>query len=305
MSSIVVRPFRRTDREQLTALVNNHIAAVVPGISVSVHSVLSQLEREPDEFIVDPWVSERMTLVAEQHQRLVAVAHLLRYADEERVGPAYRDSAEIRWLVCWAPESPWADADTAGDRLAAACLEQFDRWGVNRCGASGDLPAPAVYGVPEQWPHVRAIYERAGFAHTGHTEVILLARVESLPRKPAPQPDLTARRSVGINGTRFTAYEGDRAIGYLEVENRVDHERQPRHTGWADVGNLTVDEAYRRRGVASWLFGQAADWLELGNIGRLLAYAAPEQEIELDFYRSLGLTELTRTARGWFRQAST
>ena len=44
--SIEVRPFRREDREQLTALVNAHVGAVVPGGSVSVSRVLSQLERE-------------------------------------------------------------------------------------------------------------------------------------------------------------------------------------------------------------------------------------------------------------------
>ena len=36
MSSIHIRPFVRSDREQLTALVNAHIAAVIPGITVSV-----------------------------------------------------------------------------------------------------------------------------------------------------------------------------------------------------------------------------------------------------------------------------
>jgi len=80
MPSIEVRPFHRGDREQLTALVNAHVAAVVPGISISVNAVLSQLEREPGEFIVDPWVTERVTLVAEQRCRIVAAAHLLRYA---------------------------------------------------------------------------------------------------------------------------------------------------------------------------------------------------------------------------------
>ena len=50
----------RPIREQLTKLVNAHAAAVVP---VSVHTVLSQLEREPGEFIVDPWVRQRATLV--------------------------------------------------------------------------------------------------------------------------------------------------------------------------------------------------------------------------------------------------
>src|SRR5512132_1002957 len=62
--SIEVRPFKRPDREQLTALVNAHIEAVLPGVSVSVNAVLSQLEREPEEAIVDPWAVERTTLVA-------------------------------------------------------------------------------------------------------------------------------------------------------------------------------------------------------------------------------------------------
>jgi hypothetical protein len=70
---IEVRPFHRRDREQLTSLVNAHAAAVVPGIGVSVATVLSDLERQPDEFITGPWVSERATLVADQGNRVVAV----------------------------------------------------------------------------------------------------------------------------------------------------------------------------------------------------------------------------------------
>jgi hypothetical protein len=87
MSEVQVRPFRRADREQLTALVNAHVQAVVPGVSVSVNTVMSQLERDPGEFIVDPWVAERITLVAEQRGRVVAAAHLRRFgAGEELVG---------------------------------------------------------------------------------------------------------------------------------------------------------------------------------------------------------------------------
>ena len=69
MSSIEVRRFHRRDRDQLTGLVNAHAAAVVPGMGVSVATVLGQLEREPGESIVDPWVSERVTLVAEPGTR--------------------------------------------------------------------------------------------------------------------------------------------------------------------------------------------------------------------------------------------
>lgn len=93
------------DRQQLADLINGHIAAVVPGLGLSVAAVLSQLERQPGEYIVDRWVIERMTLVAEKNERVVAAAHLLRYAGDERVSPPYRNSGEIRWLLFW-PEGP-------------------------------------------------------------------------------------------------------------------------------------------------------------------------------------------------------
>jgi hypothetical protein len=106
MSSIEVRRFHRRDREQLTGLVNAHAAAVVPGMGVSVATVLSQLERQPGEFIVDPWVCERVTLVAEQRDHIAAAALLLRYASDDRVSPAYRGIGEIRWLNLDASTSP-------------------------------------------------------------------------------------------------------------------------------------------------------------------------------------------------------
>ena len=91
-----VRPFRRSDREQLTALVNAHVAAVIPGVTVSVNALLNQLEREPGEAIVDPWVIERRTLAAVERDAIVGGAHLLRYGDDERVSESYRNLAEIR-----------------------------------------------------------------------------------------------------------------------------------------------------------------------------------------------------------------
>lgn len=60
--SIEVRPFARADRDQVAALMNAHVAAVMPNVSLSVNAVMSQLERDPGEFIVDPWVRERRTL---------------------------------------------------------------------------------------------------------------------------------------------------------------------------------------------------------------------------------------------------
>ncbi|HEY5985829.1 MAG TPA: GNAT family N-acetyltransferase [Streptosporangiaceae bacterium] len=311
MSSIQVRPFRRSDRQQLTDLVNAHAEAVVPGVSVSVNTVLSQLEREPGEFIVDPWVSQRATLVAEQRARVVAAAHLLRYFADERAGESYRDAGEIRWFLSW-PEAPagspyWPDATEAADALIAGCIQQLEDWGVTRQHADGALPVPGVYGVPEQWPHIRAIYERAGFTHDGHTEIVYLARVGDLPRPvEAPIAGLALRRSVGINGTRLSAVLGDDVAGYIEVETLAEGERLPRYSGWADIGNLRVAEQYRRRGVATWLLGQAADWLGLAQVERILDYTWLEDQ-DYANYRSFlaaaGFRELTRTKRGWTRFA--
>ena len=122
--SIEIRPFTRRDRDQVTALVNAHAAAVVPNTSVSVNTLLGQLESEPREFIVDPWVRERSTLVAVQRSRVVAAAHLLRYADAPTIPARYRDAAEIRWLVCWPPAPYWPDALSAAakrSRSARPC----------------------------------------------------------------------------------------------------------------------------------------------------------------------------------------
>ncbi len=314
MSSIQVRPFHRGDRDQLTRLVNAHAEAVVPGMSASVNAVLGSLERQPGEFIEDPWVSERVTLVAEQRSRIVAAAHLLRYFPDERAGQTARNVGEIHWLLYW-PQAPpgnpfWPDAAGAAEALMTACTGQLRTWGVTRQHASGELPVPGVYGVPEQWPHIAALYQRAGFTHTGHTEIVYLAQVQDLPSPAGPPvPGLAVRRSVGINGCRLSAVLGQEEIGYIETETLDRGERLSRHGGWADVGNLRVMSPYRRRGVGSWLLGQAADWLRLAQVSRLLDYAWLEgidpggnsYEDYRAFLPAVGFRELTRTARGWTR----
>jgi GNAT superfamily N-acetyltransferase len=314
MPAVQVRPFRRGDRDQLTRLVNAHAEAVVPGMSASVNTVLSSLERRPGEFIEDPWVSERVTLVAEQAGRVAAAAHLLRYFPDERAGAAARDAGEICWLLFW-PRAPagnpcWPGAAVAAEALMAACAAQFGRWGVSRQYAGGELPVPGVYGIPEQWPHVAGLYQRAGFRHTGQTEVVYLARVQDLPGPGGgPGGGLAVRRSVGINGCRLSAVLGREVAGYVEVEILDEGERLSRHGGWADLGNLHVTPPYQRRGVGTWLLGQAAGWLRLAGVSRLLAYAWLEGTdpggLDYDAYRAFlavtGFGELTRTARGWTR----
>jgi GNAT superfamily N-acetyltransferase len=221
---------------------------------------------------------------------------------------------EIHWLLFW-PQAPagnpcWPDAQPAAGALMAACVGQLQAWGVWRQQAAGELPLPGVYGVPEQWPHVSALYERAGFTHAGHTEIIYFAKVEDL-RGPAQAPiaGLSVRRTVGMNGTRLSAMLGGGTIGYIEVEIFDAGERLSRNCGLADVGNLHVAEPYRRRGVGSWLLSRAADWLSAANVDRLLGYAwlegtdsgGRDYEADRAFFPAAGFQELTRTRRGWIR----
>ncbi|MDH6219184.1 GNAT family N-acetyltransferase [Streptomyces pseudovenezuelae] len=299
MPASTVRPFHRADRDQLTDLVNAHVAAVLPGVSVSVNTVLSQLERQPGEFITDPWVSERVTLVAESRRHVVGAAHLLRYRADDQVGETYRDAGEIDWFVCHPPASFRPDAEQAADQLMAACLAQLARWDVRVRYADGSVPAPAVYGLPRNWPHVRAVYERAGFRHVGDTEVILIARVADLPT-PAPGPGTTFERTLGVCGTRFTAYADGLALGFVEVDTSLSRpERHARVTGLADIGNLHIEPAAHGAGLARRLLAEAADWLRLSGVDRLLTYEAAADQAAVDRLCNVGFRELTRTDRRW------
>ena len=130
MSTIEVRRFRRDDRQQVTRLVNIHAHAVIPGMATSVNAVMSQLEREPGEFIVDAWVVERATLVAEQRGRVVAASHVLRYANAECVRDCYRNAGELRWFLFWPAAPYWPDSRQPADALMRACL-----WSSSTVGA--------------------------------------------------------------------------------------------------------------------------------------------------------------------------
>jgi hypothetical protein len=285
----MIRPFQRSDREQLTALVNAHIGAVVPGVSVSVNALMSQLEREPDEAIVDPWVVERRTLVAEERDAIVAGAHLLRYGDDERVSESYRGLAEIRWLVCR------HDAIPAGVELVTACVDAMDAWGARRQGADGSLPGHFVYGVPDVWPHVRLLYEGAGFVHEGRVELVLVADVADLP--PVRDAGLELQRTLGA-WTRLSALRGGEAVGFVELETDFTAGGTlSRFAGWADIGNLVGDED-----VQTWLLAHAAEWLRLGSVTRLVAYAWPEETEKLRLLTASGFRALVRTERGWIRR---
>lgn len=170
------RLFRRDDRDQLADLANSHLSAVIPGAHISVNTLLSSLERQPDEYIVDPWVVERSTIVVEQDQRIIAAAHLQRFADDPRVSDDYRGAGLIQWFL----SVPGGAVDPAAATLMRACLAQLGAWAVTVAYADGQLPFPGVYGIPAAWPHVRRALEQGGFVHEGEREALLLAATDEL-----------------------------------------------------------------------------------------------------------------------------
>jgi GNAT superfamily N-acetyltransferase len=289
-----IRTFRRSDREQLAALVNAHVAAVIPGVTVPVNGLLNQLEREPNEAIVDPWVVERRTLVAVERDAIVGGAHLLRYGDDERVSDSYRNSAEIRWLVC---------RPGGGSELLAESVRALREWRPSRIGADGSLPAFGVYGVPATWPHIRALYVDAGFVQRGKTEILSWIALDDVPAAE-PVAGMRLERSVGRNGTRFTAVGAAGPVGMIEVETNAGGVVFAQPSSWADIGNLCVHDSHRRHGIASWLLAEAAGWLRRSGATQLLAYAWPEQTDQLGFYAACGFEELVRTERGWLLEGA-
>ena len=108
-------------------------------------------------------------------------------------------------------------------------------------------------------------------------------------------------RQLGIDGVRFSALLDGRMLGYLEVAGDGSRFGRP---GRADIGNLWVEEEFRRRGVATSLLAEAAWWLRLAGPTSLVAYLNEESpDSERRFYEAAGFEVLSRVRRDWVRGA--
>ena len=293
-----IRPFQRRDRDQLAALANSHVAAVIPGVVLSVNTVLGQLEREPSESIVDPWVAERLCLVAEQDSSIVAATLLHRFRSDDDVSEDYRGSGDIRWLLCQ------ADAEPAGALLLKHALAQMRIWRVTTVSAETNLPAIACYGVPNTTPHIRRLLLTAGFGAPTRAELVLAARCETLTRN---QPDGTSMtRTLGLLGARFTLSADDQALGFVEVcEAPAEMVRSSVAARWADIGNLILPERVDPADAMPALLSAAAGWLLLGGVTRLVDYWAEgiDPPAYLEQLQRAGFQVLVRNERGFTRTA--
>lgn len=298
---VEVRPFSRGDREQLSRLVNAHVAAATPGGSVPVASLLASLEHPVGEYVLGPWITDVSTLVAVEDDRVVASAHLRRYTDEDRASDSYRDAGEIVWMACWPGHFD------AGGALLDAAVGQLARWQVRVHYADGTLPAPGVYGVSDAWPLVSSLYHEAGFDPSGgQVEIVLAGDLSQVPPPgEPPMAGLVLRRQLGDLATAFNAVLDGEVVGSFEVDDDLTRGgANMAFAGWAEECNHWVREDLRGRGIGTWLVANAGAWLRLGRTSRLMAYVIEDGDAEArtGYYHRFGLSPINRTTRGWRRQ---
>ena len=256
---------------------------------------MSQLEREPGEAIVDPWVVERKTFVALERDAIVAGAHLLRYGDDDRVGESYRGVAEIRWLVCK------HDAAAAGDALAAACIETMDAW-----AQSGSTPTDRSRH-PSSTASRCAGRTSASCTSARGSRTTVASRSSSSPewrtcrgrpRRRCPASSCGGRSARGLASGRCWTTS---SVGFIELETYLAGPANLSRVGWADVCNLCVRRAgppARRRDVAARPRRRVAA-ARRSDPPRLVHVARAGGLPRLP--RSRRIPELVRTERGWQR----
>jgi GNAT superfamily N-acetyltransferase len=295
----VVVPYQDQHLFQLAELVNAHVASAMPGWWLPADVLAARLRRNPGEDVIDPWVEERRTLVALERERVVAAAHLHRYAAEERVGPSYRGAGELVWLMAW------PDREDAGRAVLTAVDEVMAAWGIERPYGPeglGGLYLPGLGGIPDAWPHLAALLRAAGFApDPERTERLYGGDLDGVPGAGSPPiAGLEVRRRVANLSTRFAAELEGRGAGAFDVATGVgEHLRT-----WADVWNLNVAEELRGRGVGTWLVADGVAWLRLAGCDRIALSVTLDDEAAGAgrFYERLGWRPLATVERAWRRE---
>jgi GNAT superfamily N-acetyltransferase len=301
-SMVLIEPVRDTHLEQVQALINVHLSTMVPGWVLPVTFISIRLDRNPGQYIIDPWVRERVALCALQKQRVVAAAHLLRYGNGPEVSQWYQNVGDLAWFLAW------TNADEAAKALLSAARRQFTAWGVTREYAwDAGLPLGPFVGVPDVWPHVANTLEMAGYRpRAGITgeEIIYGGPLNTaLSATAPPVVGLTVQRSMGkIDGARFIALVDDQEVGQCECATDLTQGGAlPALRGWGELSELTVSEAWRNRGIGTWLVQQAVSWHRLGGGERMILAVTAEDEAAGAgrFYQRLGWQVLVRQRKGW------
>jgi GNAT superfamily N-acetyltransferase len=295
-----IEPYRPDYLTGVQRLVNHHIGAVYPGWALPAAYIEQHLRRNPHQFIIDPWVAERKTLVAVERQNVVAVAHLLRYGKDEVVGKDYQGACDIAWLLAWEENIDEAAA------LLDAALEQIKAWNATHIYAfDSHVPTSLIMGIPDVWSHLNSLFGKAGFEPSPErNEALYGGWLRDTPTPSAPPIDgMVFKRSIGrVWGVLFTAWIGDEQVGFCEVvADLTEGGAVPCLRDWAELGNLYIEEEWRGRGIGSWLLQHAIGWLRMAGCDRIVLCCTADDEAAGAgrFYRRFGWDVFTRVQDGW------
>jgi GNAT superfamily N-acetyltransferase len=293
-----VEPPSELHLDQLSQLVNCHLAGVVPGWRMPAGVIASSVQELPGPRGIDPWVVERRTLCAVDGDRLLGAAHLLRYGADESVSACYRGAAEVAWLLFW-PRAP-----EAAEALIVAARELAAEWAAGRlCACDTSLPVPVVSGVPETWPHVADALTQAGFEPVPDAEEVLYGGALPEPSTgPRPLTGLRVLAATDEPGHCFRADVDGVEVGHLEWAPDLSYGGAlPALAGWAELCSLRVGEEWRGRGVGSWLVGRTVPLLQAAGATQVvIALTALDEALGAGrFCRRLGWDPLVRLEHGW------
>ncbi|HLZ58452.1 MAG TPA: GNAT family N-acetyltransferase [Ktedonosporobacter sp.] len=285
---------------QVQRLINMHLSTLVPGWGLPQSYIASQLQRDPGQYVIDPWVQERATLCALVKQRVVAAAHLLRYSTGPEVGKDYQNVGDMAWFLAW------PDASQAAAMLLAAVHRQCVAWEVSREYAwDAGLPIGPFVGVPDVWPHISTALEEAGYhLNPGRVELVYGGALDQiLAAATPPITGMTIQRTMGsVTGARFVALLHGEEVGQCECDSDLTQGGElPALQGWGEISEMQVKESWRNRDTGTWLLQQAVAWHRLGGGTRMLLSVTAEDEAAGAgrFYQRLGWQPLVRQRVGW------
>jgi GNAT superfamily N-acetyltransferase len=295
-----IAPLKPSHLTQLQRLINSHLDAVVPGWALPAAYIEQRLQSHPDQYILDPWVQERVTLAAVEEDRLLAAAHLLHYGNRPPVGEHYRNVMDIGWFLA-RPDEP-----AAGEAILEAAGDYNRQWQVAR-SYIWDFGLPVrLSGVPDSWPHIVQALKRIGFSDAN-------GRVERLYGGPViphvgeielPVAGLVLEQQTDGMAAAFRAVLDGRTIGHCNSFIDLTHGGVlPAFRGWGELEELAVDVDWQGRGVGAWLVRHAVRRLSLAGCDRLVLTVdlGDEARGAGRFYRRFGWDVLATFRKGWQR----
>jgi ribosomal protein S18 acetylase RimI-like enzyme len=290
-----IRAFQTQDLPQLTQLINQHISMLIPTWGLPSDLILSRLESNPDQPMIDPWVMERKTLCAFVGEQLVAAAHLLRYGKDETVAENHRGIGDIAWFFFYPEHQPEAVV------FLEACHQKMRQWEVTKLSAwESGLSIPCLTGIPDKWPHLLALFYEAGYwPNPERAEAIFGGGFETILAlaKQEPKGKLLIQDMESLKRYSLQTIT-DEEMGFCLFDAKLPRER-PALESWAELCEISVEEAWRRRGVGRFLLQEMVSYLVAYGIKNIVFSVVQDNDAAIAFYRNVDWNAISRSQDGW------